>query len=361
MYLTRFFLLPLLGLVFLAGFLVGGDWLSASLIAVLILATLVEETVPDDVATAARVPERLAFVLPLLHLPMLAAGTVLAAYFLSDWTFLGETVNRARANTDAAQYFGLAVSLGFYYGVAGINIAHELIHRGDRLSMLAGRWLLSFAMDPGFVVEHLHNHHRHVGTPNDPATAPRGMGFWRFLWRMLTLGNRSAWRIEAAMLARRGRPLLGPSNRILTGALMSLCWIGLFAAAAGLKGVAVYAGMALIGKTYLEVVNYIEHYGIVRVPGRPVEPRHSWNSNRRMSSWILFNLPRHSHHHVSPQKPYWRLEPLPDAPFLPFGYFLMALIAFVPPLYRRVMADRLAAWDRVHASPEERALLAAGT
>ena len=51
-------------------------------------------------------------------------------------------------------------------------------------------------------------------------------------------------------------------------------------------------------KALLEVVNYMEHYGIVRDPARPVQPRHSWNTNRRISSWTLFNLTRHSHHHA---------------------------------------------------------------
>jgi hypothetical protein len=356
-YLIRFTMLPALGLVLLAGYFAGGDWLSASLIMILILATFVEETVPDDRSVPDGVPVAIARILPMLHLPILAVATFLGAYYISDWTFMGACMNAARAATDAWQLFGMFVSLGFYYGVAGINIAHELIHRHDRLSVLVGRWLLSFAVDPGFVVEHIHNHHRHVGTPKDPATAPRGMNFWWFLVRMIVLGNRSAWEIEARLLERKGKPLFSLSNRVLTGLAMSLVWLAMFVAADGLRGVAIYFGCALIGKTYLEVVNYIEHYGIVRVPGRPVEPRHSWNSNRRISSWILFNLPRHSHHHISPQRHYWELEPLPEAPFLPFGYFVMSLCAFVPPLYRRVMARLLDDWDRNHASPEERALL----
>jgi fatty-acid desaturase len=360
-YLVRFMMLPALGLVFLAGFLVGGDWLSASLIIMLLLATIVEETVPDDRSTPDGVTEYLAFALPLLHLPILIVATVLAAYYISDWTFLGATMNDARASTNAAQLFGLFVSLGFYYGIAGINIGHELIHRRNRFSVLAGRWLLSFAIDPGFIVEHIHNHHRYVGTSKDPATAPRGMGFWTFLIRMLIEGNRSAWAIEKQLLERKGEWRFSLSNRIVSGLLMSLVWAATFAAADGARGFAIYLGTALIGKTYLEVTNYIEHYGIVRIPGRPVEPRHSWNSNRSISSWVLFNLPRHSHHHVSPQQRYWELKPLPEAPFLPFGYFTMALCAFVPPLFRHVMSQSLESWDRDYASAEEQALLKCAT
>jgi alkane 1-monooxygenase len=350
-------MLPTLGLIFLAGFLAGGDWLSASLIIVLLLATIVEETVPDDRSTPDGVSEYLAFALPLLHLPILIVATGLAAYYVSDWVFLGVMLNDARAGTNNLQLFGLFVSLGFYYGIAGINIGHELIHRRNGLFVQAGRWLLSFAIDPGFVVEHIHNHHRYVGTSRDPATAPRGMGFWAFLIRMLIKGNQSAWTIETQLLERKGISRFSLSNRMISGLLMSLIWAATFAAADGVRGVAIYLGAALIGKTYLEVTNYIEHYGIVRIPGRPVEPRHSWNSNRSISSWVLFNLPRHSHHHVSPQRRYWELKPLPEAPFLPFGYFTMALCAFVPPLFRHAMSQRLISWDSDYASAEEQALL----
>jgi alkane 1-monooxygenase len=112
----------------------------------------------------------------------------------------------------------------------------------------------------------------------------------------------------------------------------------------------------LLGKAVLESVNYLEHYGLVRLPGTKVEPRHSWNSNAWMSSTVLYNLTRHSDHHAEGSKPFWRLRPMPEAPTLPTGYMGMILLALVPPLFRRAMEPRLRAWDARHASDAERAL-----
>jgi alkane 1-monooxygenase len=116
---------------------------------------------------------------------------------------------------------------------------------------------------------------------------------------------------------------------------------------------------ALWGKALLEIVNYMEHYGLVRDPGTPVAPRHSWNSNRRVSSWTMFNLTRHSHHHAQGDVPYQDLEPYRDAPRMIGGYLATIVVAMVPPLWHRLMAPRILAWDRHHAAGNERALAAA--
>jgi alkane 1-monooxygenase len=119
---------------------------------------------------------------------------------------------------------------------------------------------------------------------------------------------------------------------------------------------AVFTGA--IGKIYLEIVNYIEHYGLVRIPGTTVEPRHSWDSYRRVSSGLFYNLQLHAHHHTIATRRYWELEPQPDkAPVLPMGYMAMIFLSFVPyywiPYSNRLLAD----WDRRLASPQERAYL----
>ncbi len=49
-------------------------------------------------------------------------------------------------------------------------------------------------------------HHRYVGTPRDPVTARYNEGFHRFFPRVLRQCLISAWRAEAAMLARKNLP-----------------------------------------------------------------------------------------------------------------------------------------------------------
>lgn len=354
-----YLLLPFLTAYFAVTFFLGEYWLASTLVLMWIIAIPMDEIVGDNWA---RIDEKRPFVLKAIlyaQLPTLAIVTVLLAYYLSDWTFLGPTINAARGATEFWQLAMALFAIGVFYGIAGINVAHELIHRNNRFAVWTGRWLLSFSLDTGFALEHLYGHHINVATPKDPATAPRGMGFWTFFVRMLYQGNRNAWLIEKRFLEKRGQRVWSFHNRFITGQLMSLLWIVLFAAADGVRGVAIFIVLALFGKLYLEITNYIEHYGLVRVEGTRVEGRHAWNSSRRISNWLLFNLPRHSDHHVRPNRNYWELEARTDAPQLPNGYFIMAAMSLFPPLFRKKMAERLVIWDRDYATPEERALVAA--
>ena len=178
----------------------------------------------------------------------------------------------ARASTAAAAAgypgSGAWVSLGMYYGAAGVNVAHELVHRADKpFDRLVGRWLLAFTWDTGFAIEHVHGHHRNVGTELDPATAKRGEYIISFVFRS-TIGQwLGAKRFEADRLKRKGIPNTLWNNRFWRGQLMTLVVVAGYVAFLGPIGIlyAMYSGF--IGKVYLEVVNYIEHYGLVRIPG----------------------------------------------------------------------------------------------
>jgi alkane 1-monooxygenase len=120
--------------------------------------------------------------------------------------------------------------------------------------------------------------------------------------------------------------------------------------------VGILAGVSLWGKVLLEITNFFEHYGLVRDPSKKVEIRHSWNSNKMLSSAVLFSLTRHSHHHAEPEVEFWKLKSYPEAPTLPYGYLTTILLALVPPLYERVMVPLLKDWDERFATPEERRL-----
>lgn len=264
----------------------------------------------------------------------------------------------AKAETSFWDRVGAFLGLGLLFGIAATNVAHELVHRTwSPFSQEVGRWLLAFTWDGEFAVEHVYGHHRKVATWEDPASARRGENFFSFFRRSLIGGNTSAWHIEKSFLHKRNLPLWSRHNRLLRGWSISLFYAALGYAIGGLNGLALHLGLALYGKCYLELVNYIEHYGLVRLPQSPVQLRHSWNSNASISSWFLFNLTRHSHHHATGHLPFWKLKPQSDAPRLPFGYMTMLAIALVPPLFKAIMDPYLKRWDEVHATPAERALL----
>ena len=139
---------------------------------------------------------------------------------------------------------------------------------------------------------------------------------------------------------------------------MTLVVVALFVAFLGPMGIlmSLYAGS--IGKIYLEVVNYIEHYGLVRIPGKPVENRHSWDSYRRVSTGLCYNLQLHAHHHRVATRRFWELnQSHGEAPVLPYGYMGSIILSFIPGLWPRLSRPLLADWDRRLASPEEREYL----
>jgi alkane 1-monooxygenase len=240
-------------------------------------------------------------------------------------------------------------------GLIALIPGHELVHRTwDRTSLWIGRALYAFAFDAPFSIEHVYGHHRYVSTAHDPATAPRGRSVYAHVLISTIRGNQSAWDIECERLKRRRLSVWSHHNEWLRGHAIS---VGLVLIAAALGGPVAglwFLACALGGKAILEMVNYMEHYGMVRDPADPVQPRHSWNTNRRVSSWSMFNLTRHSHHHARGEVPYGELRPYPDAPMMVDGYLSTMFLTMFPPVWHRLMTPKVLEWDQVYATPKEK-------
>jgi alkane 1-monooxygenase len=262
---------------------------------------------------------------------------------------------------DTAALANVAVAViltGYAYALYGATVAHELVHRTDEpVAQWSARALLAFTFNTAFTIFHVHGHHRQVGTPNDPATAKRGEYILSFVVRTAIGQFKDALKFEAARLQRRGGTPYGLGNRVVGGQLYSIALIVIAAIAAGWPGVATFVIAGLIGRVLHELVNYVQHYGLVRVEGAPIEQRHSWDSHRFLSNALQYNLPRHADHHMFASKPFWQLREAHDAPVLPHGYQTMVFVALVPPLWRKTMGPLLADWDARLASDAERALV----
>ena len=240
---------------------------------------------------------------------------------------------------------GLALTVGVVGGIA-INTAHELGHKRASSEKWLSRVALAQTGYGHFFIEHNRGHHVRVATPEDPASSRLGESFWAFLPRTVSGSLRSAWGIEAARLDRVGKSHWSVHNDVLTAWAMT---VGLFAALAVAFGPVVLPYLviqAVIGFSLLEVVNYLEHYGLLRgkrEDGRYERclPEHSWNSNNVASNVLLYHLQRHSDHHANPTRRYQALRHVEDAPQLPTGYAGMIVLAWFPPIWRRVMDPRL--------------------
>jgi alkane 1-monooxygenase len=232
------------------------------------------------------------------------------------------------------------VGLGAVGGILAINPAHELIHRRSRLQRIAGGILLSAVSYGAFKIEHVRGHHRWVGTDKDKASAKRGQNVYGFAPASIVNTFIGAFQIEQRRLVASQLPWF--KNEFLHWSAVSVLLSVLVYFMAGWQAVAGFYIASITAIIELELINYIEHYGLRRKFNSAGEPEtvteiHSWNCSTWVVNAYLFNLQRHADHHAHPGREYLALRDLPNAPRLPLGYGSMVLIALLPPLWFKVM------------------------
>ena len=300
-----------------------------------------------------------------LHLALPLLAFLLMTLFWScgtgsdDFLYIGSLaaemtnydVFEARASNTLLDFFGGVLGVGFLMAGYGINAGHEFSHRVTSPRYVAeGRWILSLCCLADFAIEHVYGHHARVGWEEDPATARRGENVYAFSVRSAVRGHQSAWNIENKRLRKKGHGIFFWRNRMIRGYLMSGTWMALGGIAGGPFGILLFFSQSLFARFILEVVNYMEHYGLHREKDEPVHPHHSWNTNKLISGIVLFSLNRHSAHHERATVPFWKLDPYPDAPQMPYGYLSTIVLCLLPPLWFRIINPKLEEWDQQFAS-----------
>ncbi|MBT3216336.1 MAG: alkane 1-monooxygenase [Candidatus Marinimicrobia bacterium] len=361
----KYYLTPILTGFVLWGIFLGGHWMWLGFVVLFFVMILGDTFLGDDInqpdfhyPMLLEIPLHLA--LPVIVILLLgfawSTGKGLDD-FLSLGLWLGGVTNydllSARNGNIGSDYIGALLGVGFLVAGYGTNVAHELTHRiKDRLAMFEGRWLLAASCNSDFAIEHVYGHHVTVGTEADPATAKRGENVYAFAVRSTFMGHLSAWHLELKRLRTKSIRIFSFQNRMITGYVMSAVWCAVFYIAGGLFGLILFLGQAAFAKFVLEIVNYMEHYGLYRSPESRVGPEHSWNTNKRISSIVLFSLTRHSAHHEKPMVKFWKLDPYNDAPQMPYGYLTTLVLCLVPPVWYRIMNPRLVEWDRKYGNAQ---------
>ena len=256
--------------------------------------------------------------------------------------------------------FALIIQSSLLMGTLGVVAGHELTHRiKSKFDMLIGNWLLAFSWDCTFAIEHVYGHHKHACLPEDPASAQKNENIYLFILKAIYNEHVDGWKIEIDRVKKQELNPFSFHNRMIIGYLRSLIITLMIFSATGFIGILYFLLCAFVTKCFLEAINYIEHYGLVRVRGSRVEMKHSWNSNHFISSIFLYNVTRHSDHHRLAKLKFWELHPCPDsAPMTPYGYLSMLYLVLITPfLYKKIMNKKLIDWDVNYANDEERKLL----
>ena len=326
------YLVPLAFLALLPlGASLGGLWTFLPAVAVPVLLVVLDKGIGDAPTRELRDGAHLSRWLPRLYIALQLAATAWLA-------------TRVARGLPVIEIVGLVASTGVTTGVFGFLAAHEMIHSHERGELALGMTFLASAFYMHFHIAHLFGHHRRAATYDDPVSARLGESLYAFVLRSVPGQVREAWAHECERLRRARAPAYSFRNRLILYFAVEI------AMAAGLALVSVPAlafvlCVAAIAVGLLEAFNYVAHYGILRRRGadggfEPLMPEHSWNSSNWMNNSALFNMGRHSDHHVHPVRSFEQLEPIADEAELPSGYAAAILTALVPPLWRRVMDPR---------------------
>lgn len=340
------FIIPVL---VVTGFYLGGMWNYLALLFAFIILPILDHMIGTD---PSNVPEE-------------EVERVAAQYYYRFvvylWTYLqlalivwGAYAVASNKLSGAWDWFGFIVSFSLITGGIGITVAHELGHKKSGVERLYARLLLMTVCYMHFVIEHNRGHHVSVATPEDPATAKRNQNFFSFWARSVFQGYFHAWKLENERLKKKGLSAFSVRNEMIWFAIVPIVLCLLLTLAFSRNGEywqvpLFFFGQSVFAFTLLELVNYVEHYGITRKETSPgkyerVNPLHSWNSSHLLSNFFLFQLQRHSDHHVYATKRYQVLDHHDDSPQLPFGYSTMIILALVPPLWYSIMNRRLEEW-----------------
>lgn len=257
------------------------------------------------------------------------------------------------------EWMGFVLGVSLATGGIGITVGHELGHKKEEIERFYARMILMTVCYMHFYIEHNRGHHVQVSTPADPATSRKGEHFYAFWWRSVSQSYMHAWHLENQRMVKNKRAHFHYSNQMIWSSVLPILFCGiitlflsLWAGSFAWQVPLFFFSQSILAFTLLELVNYIEHYGLMRKevsPGRyePVNHLHSWNNSHMVSNFFLFQLQRHSDHHAHSIKRYQVLDHYDDSPQLPAGYPTMIMIALFPPLWFKIMDPRLLEWKKM--------------
>lgn len=264
---------------------------------------------------------------------------ILFVFLIFSWRMLQSAASEI-------EMIGILLTSGIMMGAFGITAAHELVHRRKKIEEGLGYAILVLLHFTHFAICHIKGHHKHVATPADPATAKKGEALYAYWLRAIPGEFFEAYAIEKERVEKETKEIWWLKkfllNQVVKFVFLSIFLLIVVASAWGVNIALAWVIQSVIALLILSTVDYIEHYGLQRFevkPGiyEPIRPWHSWDSAKAMTNWSLFNLAMHSDHHMKVQKKYPQLQAHHDAAILPYGYSTMFLLAFLPPMFKRIM------------------------
>ena len=199
-----------------------------------------------------------------------------------------------------------------------------------------------------FLDEHIKGHHKTLCTLEDPTTARKNESIYEFVVRSVISSHINTWHGEVRRIKKElgndvPQTLIFFNNKMVMYFLIHVSILTCITYFLGVNALKYQFAYTIMGIWFLELINYIEHYGIIREKDKngiyeSINKMHSWNS---ISSPILFRIQRHSDHHAHSFRPYQILRRFDDAPYHPFEYMQSMYIVTIPPLWFYLINPRV--------------------
>jgi alkane 1-monooxygenase len=364
---VRYFLAPLMILAAMFGVLAGGPWVWTG-VGLLGIAIVVDTLTKAQTPGAGFDEDGELYGIPSLHNGVMYGmlGVFICLQIILAWriweyvngvpitetTLLGLTIQQGITGT---QLLGATYSMGIFAGI-GIIYGHELAHTKG-FSFVIARWMMALSGKAHFCYAHVYNHHLELGHVDDPATAPRGRSLYKH-YPLSGIGqSKFLFVMEKQRLERLGVSFLSWQNRWIRGYFMALPTVLLFWFVGGWVGIGCLAIVWLISNFELEALNYLEHYGLIREKGQPIDYRHSWDNSTAFTSWFFIEIGRQGDHHDRGETHFWELDEV-GSPNCGRGYFTLFALALLPPIWHKYMNEQMNKWDDEMASEGERKVAA---
>ena len=252
------------------------------------------------------------------------------------------SLDKLAFTSSVSDIIGIILSASIVMATNGINVGHELGHRKSIIARTCSKLLYLPCQYMHFYIEHNFGHHINVATPEDPATARYKQTLYSFWITSVVRTYVSAWEIQLKLLKVSKRNFFSIKNDMVFYTFFQITFLAFVYYNFGLYLTLLSILMSIISFLFLETINYVEHYGLLRKKepnGRyeRVKPHHSWNSNHTIGRIVLYELTRHSDHHFKSSKKYQVLESLENCPHLPYGYPTSILLSLIPPIWFNIM------------------------
>jgi alkane 1-monooxygenase len=154
------------------------------------------------------------------------------------------------------------VVISFFGGISSIA-GHELVHHKEWYNKAMGTLPYTQFCYSHFWDEHTRGHHKYISTPEDPVSHDIGTDLYTAVAKAVVLTHVKTWEREQDRLSNCNNPIQRfASNRMVHYFLLHTCILGAVYYFFGSGGLKFHAAFIVTGLFWMEVANYLEHYGL---------------------------------------------------------------------------------------------------